>query len=102
MRSLLAAALLVSAPALGLTPRLVKDINTIPVAQGSLPQGYARAGGLAVFAADDGESGSELWRSDGTEAGTFQIADACPGECSGRQWCTAPGTGGERRGLFVS
>lgn len=84
MRVLLAATLLVSAPAMGLTPRLVKDINTIAVAQGSLPQGYARAGGLAVFAADDGDRGSELWRSDGTAAGTFQIADACPGGCSGR------------------
>jgi len=68
--------------ALGLTPHLVKDINTVPVAQGSFPQGYARAGGLVFFAADDGQSGSELWRTDGTAAGTFLVADACPGDCS--------------------
>lgn len=79
---LLALALLVAASALGQEPILVKDVNTIPIAQGSFPQGYAKAGGLAFFAADDGMSGSELWRTDGTAAGTFQIADACPGDCA--------------------
>lgn len=78
---LLSLALLVPVAAPGLTPRLVKDINTIPVAQGSSPQEYARVGGLAFFAADDGQSGAELWRTDGTVAGTFQVADACPGAC---------------------
>lgn len=81
---LLALTLLGPAPSLGLTPRLVKDINTIPVPQGSFPQGYARVGGLAFFAADDGVSGTEMWRTDGTVAGTFQVADACPGDCSSR------------------
>jgi ELWxxDGT repeat protein len=31
------------------------------------------------FAANDGATGSELWRSDGTEAGTWQVADLVPG-----------------------
>ena len=79
---LLALALLVPAPALGQTSHLVKDINTTSVAQGSFPQGYVKAGGLGFFAADDGESGAELWRTDGTVAGTFQVSDACPGDCS--------------------
>lgn len=80
---LLALGLLGATPGLGFTPHLVKDINPVPIAQGSVPQGYATAGGLAFFAANDGLSGAELWRSDGTEAGTFQLADACPGDCSG-------------------
>lgn len=78
---LLSLALLVPAFASGQTPHLVKDINTTPAPQGSFPQGYAEAGGLGFFAADDGESGTELWRTDGTAAGTFEVVDACPGDC---------------------
>jgi len=78
---LLALVLFGVVPAAGLTPRLVKDINTVPFAQGSFPRGYAKAGGLVFFTADDGETGSELWRTDGTAGGTFQLADACAGDC---------------------
>jgi large repetitive protein len=35
--------------------------------------------GIVYFAADDGSSGLELWRSDGTEAGTVRVADIYPG-----------------------
>ena len=38
--------------------------------------------GIAYFAADDGVSGRELWRSDGTEAGTWMVKDLVPGEGS--------------------
>ena len=34
--------------------------------------------GEAFFVADDGRSGSELWRSDGTMDGTRQVADLDP------------------------
>ena len=66
-----------------LDAHLVKDVNPIPRAQGSNPQGAVTAGGLAFFVGDDGETGRELWRTDGTAAGTFQLTDACPGVCSG-------------------
>lgn len=35
--------------------------------------------GRAVFAADDGVHGNELWITDGTEAGTVLLADVVPG-----------------------
>ena len=39
----------------------------------------ATLGGDFVFPADDGTSGTEPWRTDGTPAGTQQIADLVPG-----------------------
>lgn len=32
-----------------------------------------------LFAADDGLTGLEPWRSDGTAAGTYRLADVSPG-----------------------
>ncbi len=87
LRPLLAALALLGATTLGsgaaLDTHLVKDVNPIPRAQGSDPQGVVMVGGLAFFVAGDGETGRELWRTDGTAAGTFQLVDACPGACSG-------------------
>lgn len=34
---------------------------------------------IALFAANDGESGKELWRSDGTDGGTYRIKDIYEG-----------------------
>jgi ELWxxDGT repeat protein len=36
-------------------------------------------GGIAYYVATDGEHGCELWRSDGTLAGTFMVKDIFPG-----------------------
>ena len=39
----------------------------------------ANVGGVLFFTGDDGMSGRELWRSDGTEAGTVRVKDINPG-----------------------
>jgi ELWxxDGT repeat protein len=57
-------------------PLLVKDINP---AGDSSPFGFFSANGLIFFRATDGTSGVELWRSDGTEAGTIRVRDINPG-----------------------
>jgi len=39
-------------------------------------------GGAVYFAADDGKSGNELWRSDGTAAGTYLLKDIATGSAA--------------------
>jgi len=62
---------------------LVKDINPGPV--GSSPFGFTvfkgindGANGALYFAADDGTSGVELWKTDGTSVGTVRVKDINP------------------------
>lgn len=43
--------------------------------------GKNAAGTLAYFLADDGISGLELWKTDGTVVGTVMIKDVCVGSC---------------------
>ena len=38
--------------------------------------------GTLFFTADDGVNGCELWKSDGTAAGTVLVKDIRPGSCS--------------------
>ena len=47
------------------------------------PPSCTPAGGLLFFHAITGEQGAELWRSDGTEAGTVLVADIAPGQRAG-------------------
>ncbi len=74
--------LLASAPAVALTPHLVKDINPLPMASSSSPTSYMTVGSQTFFSAVNFDSGFELWRTDGTVAGTFMVDDLCPGPCS--------------------
>ena len=43
------------------------------------PVDLTGVGGTLFFAADDGTHGQELWKSDGTEAGTVLVKDIHPG-----------------------
>src|SRR5205807_403080 len=55
---------------------MVKDIN--PGSLGSFPYHLANVNGTLFFAADDGTHGTELWKSDGTAAGTVLVQDINP------------------------
>ncbi len=61
---------------------LVKDINDTPVTASSNPRGFAELNGRAVFLASTPSTGEELWSSDGTEEGTWQVVDLEPGPAS--------------------
>jgi ELWxxDGT repeat protein len=45
----------------------------------SYPASLTRLGNYLYFAGDDGTSGTELWRTDGTLAGTTLVEDIAPG-----------------------
>lgn len=68
-----------TAPLFGQTPQLVKDI--LPGTGSSLPTFLAEINDTALIAAEDA-NGNELWRTDGTSAGTFLIKDINPGSGS--------------------
>ena len=62
------------------TPQLLADIN--PGAASSNPSPMAVIGTTTYFAANDGTHGNELWKTDGTAAGTVMVADINPGSGS--------------------
>jgi ELWxxDGT repeat protein len=87
MRPLALAVLLSLAAPLALhaqSPYLVKDINAIATSSpvSSNPSNFFRFGSRIYFAATVQGSGIELWSTDGTEAGTAQVADINPGSPS--------------------
>ena len=54
------------------SPKLVKNIN--PTGS-SFPTSLTQVGSTLFFAANDGVHGTELWKSDGTAAGTKMVKD---------------------------
>ncbi|MCZ7672821.1 MAG: hypothetical protein M5U34_39725 [Chloroflexi bacterium] len=59
------------------TVQLLKDIN--PGSGDSYPDEFASVDGILYFTAFDVAHGIELWRSDGTAAGTYMVKDINPG-----------------------
>ena len=55
----------------------MKDIQ--PGTAGSFPRDLTELDGALFFSAYRGSSGAELWRSDGTRAGTVLVKDIWPG-----------------------
>ena len=83
-------------------PAIVKDVfagssgSILELGTGGVPPrpfAPAAMGGTFLFRANDGTSGAELWRSDGTEAGTVRVKDIVPGPASAdpRSFVTAGG-----------
>src|SRR5919204_406364 len=61
---------------------LVRDIKSSPslrYPESSFPYELTNVNGTLFFRADDGISGVELWKSDGTTAGTTLVKDINPG-----------------------
>jgi len=56
---------------------LVIDLHPGP--GNASPQSLTALGSLLLFAADDGLTGLEPWRTDGTAAGTLRLGDIAPG-----------------------
>jgi ELWxxDGT repeat protein len=79
--ALLASALGISSPAAaqGPEPYLVRDINQLGSSE---PQELIDVNGTLYSTADDKAHGRELWKSDGTEAGTVLVKDLWPGTAS--------------------
>lgn len=80
-------------PAAAAVPRLLLDIRS--GAAGSEPYDFQPLGSsLLLFTADDGVSGRELWKTDGTTAGTRRVRDIQSGAGSSDPSLTSVQMGG--------
>ena len=74
---LLPLCILASSHLIAQSPYLLKDINQKGAP--SRPQALVTLNSTSYFYANDGIHGRELWRSDGTESGTYLVKDISPG-----------------------
>ena len=85
---LLLAATAAIAPAQEGAPGMLRDIAKPGVYHAPLilqgPVLFVPLGSFLYFDSWEAASGQELWRSDGTRAGTTPVRDICPGACHGR------------------
>ena len=63
-------------------PRLVRDFAAGSYAYDFNPENLRVFGDLLYFSGYDPVHGNEPWVSDGSAAGTYRLADLCPGPCS--------------------
>ncbi|MEJ0031231.1 MAG: ELWxxDGT repeat protein [Bacteroidota bacterium] len=61
---------------------ILKDINLNSSTGGSSPNGLTPFNGMMFYAATDGVTGVELWKSDGTVGNTTLVKDIYPGDGS--------------------
>lgn len=66
-------------------PVAVTNLNRSPTSFPFSPQlrNAVVHAGVTYFRAADASHGLELWRSDGSAAGTYRLTDLCPGPCHG-------------------
>jgi len=72
------------APAAAAEPSLVRDFHPGTERLQNYADTYASrlvVDGIYYFPASDPAHGMELWRTDGTPAGTYRVTDICPGPC---------------------
>jgi ELWxxDGT repeat protein len=68
-------------------PEMLREFGA--VAKSSNPQSFLDVNGVTYFVAETPEYGIELWRTDGTQAGTMMVKDIYPdGESSHPSWLT--------------
>ena len=70
-------------------PTMVKDINPGTTTSFFEPS-FTAIGSTLYFAANDGTNGYELWKSDGTNAGTVMVKDIYPGYVNGIAFGSEP------------
>jgi ELWxxDGT repeat protein len=74
--------------------RVLGDLQ--PGINGSYPAILGQAGGLLLFAANDGSSGSELWKTDGTRRGTVLLKEINSGSLGSGIFSLAAATVGSQ------